>query len=170
MPNTYVTKLVTHRPAALQLVDTPQPGLGAIVCELGIYPTWRWLYGIGSNVIPTSFLPAPQPLPLPLRLPLHLPPPLPPTPRAHPLDWDPGPSVSPPGHPGGLVPFPRCASCPLACASFSRRGYWPVLVFLASGIWPVLVFLSVFPFSVLIMASTGFLIFCGFSEYWFSYR
>ena len=61
------------------------------------------------------------------------------------------------------------------------RAPWPVQVFpaadtgqycffLASGIWPVLVFLSVFPFSVLIMASTGFLIFCGFPEYWFSYR
>ena len=27
-----------------QLVDTLQPGLGAIVCELG-YPTWRWIRG-----------------------------------------------------------------------------------------------------------------------------
>jgi len=37
--------------------------------------------------------------------------------------------------------------------------------------WLILVvFLSIFPFSVLIMASTGFLIFCGFPEYWFSYR
>ena len=47
------------------------------------------------------------------------------------------------------------------------RAPWPVQVFpaadtgqywffLASGIWPVLVFLSVFPFSVLIMGSTGF--------------
>ena len=45
---------------------------------------------------------------------------------------------------------------PLFMCKFSRRGYWPVLVFLASGIWPVLVFLSVFPFSVLIMGSTGF--------------
>ena len=61
-------------------------------------------------------------------------------------------------------------SMPLACAGFSRRGYWPVLIFLASGIWPVLILLSVSPFSVLIMASAGFLIFCGFPEYWFSYR
>ena len=56
-----------------------------------------------------------------------------------------------------------------SCASpaIDTGQYW---FFLASRIWPVLVFLSVFLFSVLSMASTGFLIFCRFPEYWVSYR
>ena len=45
-----------------QLVETPQPGLGAIVCELG-YPTWRWI----CRIWPTSFYRV-STLPLPLLL------------------------------------------------------------------------------------------------------
>ena len=155
MPNTVVTKLVTRR-------------LGQRDFETG--PLFDTLLPASSPAPPPLLLPCPDTLRIPIVSgcgccqALSSPPPL-----LHLLS---GTSFPPLLHPHQTVIQDRRCSLRATLADWfpflgALRAPWPVQVFpaadtgqywffLASGIWPVLVFLSVFPFSVLIMGSTGF--------------
>ena len=135
MPNTVVTKLVTCHPSQCNF----ETGLLFDTLLLASSPAPPLLRS-SSHAPPLQHLISSSPAP-PL---WHL---LSPSP-APPPDCDPGPSVSPLGYHGGLVPFPGGASGPWNVQVFPATDTGQYWIFLASGIWPVLVFLLVFLFFV----------------------